>query len=73
MDRPGMIRNKVLRETRAEGIFKHGAEEGVDGEADWNRQLETSRDTAWRWSGRQVTERKAMIKKCFFFTYTLTH
>ena len=34
MDRPGMVCNKVLRETRAGGIFKHGAEEGVDGEAD---------------------------------------
>ena len=29
-----MICNKVLRETRAGGIFKHGVEEGVDGEAD---------------------------------------
>ena len=38
--------NEEVRETRSEISFKHGAEEGVDEEADWNRQLETSKDTA---------------------------
>ena len=76
----GAVCNKVLRETRAGSSFKHGAEEGVDGEADWNRQFE-SKVTVWRWNGRQMTERKAMkqmdwqfatIQNCFLKLYCNT-
>ena len=71
-------RNEELRES----CFKDGAEEGVNGEADWNRQLETSEETvwSWHWNRRQTSERKGMsrwtnnllIQRTAFYLYCST-